>query len=171
MPFTTKPSSCEGCPAYLTGKGFVEPSGKQEARWILLGHGPDEVEARVGRAFTEETAAGHRMHKWLRRAGYQLADVMLSHTVLCWLPGTLRPTPRGQRDPTQAELQHCWKVHLEPLLRGMPKTHIVPVGAAAARWFLGKETVQKYFGTTQILELPNPTTQNSVQHSKKRGNL
>lgn len=157
MAFADQPSGCLGCPASGYSLGFVEPRGSGGTRWLFLGQGPGETEANTGRAFHENAPAGHRLAKWRRRAGMQDSDCTIGNLVQCWLPKTKSPSPRGNRDPTQAEIQWCWNAHVGPVVHRMVAgggVHVVPVGAPAASWLLGVEKVGKYMGTTSMVELP-----------------
>lgn len=158
MPFTDQPKKCEGCPSHKKGSfGFVEPRGPKEARWLFLGQGPGETEANTGRAFHESAPAGHRLAKWRRRAGIQDTESVISNIIMCWLPKTCTPSPRGNRDPSREEIQWCWNSYVGSFVHRMVArggVHVVPVGVPAASWLLGVEKVGKYMGTTSIVELP-----------------
>ena len=157
MAFADHPAGCRGCDADKYGLGFVEPRGTGGTTWLFLGQGPGETEANTGRAFNENAPAGHRLAKWRRRSGFQDSDCTIGNLVQCWLPKTKSPSPRGNRAPTKAESQWCWNAHVGPAVHRMAargRLHVVPVGAPAASWLLGREKVGKYMGTTQEVELP-----------------
>lgn len=150
------PAGCRGCPADKYGLGFVPPHGKPDAPFAFLGSGPGETETHQDRPFTETAPSGWRLAKWRRRAGMQDANVWLGHAVQCWLPKTRYPTPRGQRDPTEAEIRHCWQAHVGPAVHALAAagSHLIPVGTPATRWILGVESTMKYVGTHIEVSLP-----------------
>ncbi len=155
-----KPPPCVQCPAYKWGISFVPPTGPTDAKFAVIGQGPGEQEAAFGTPFFEQAPAGWRLSKWIRRSGLQRSGVWIGNVVQCWMPQRKDSRGRGygNREPTHAEVTYCWKAHVGPAMRKLTgQPHLVPVGAASARWFLGipkGKGVEKFMGTTQMVELP-----------------
>ena len=149
-----KPRECADCPAYEWGVGFVPPTSPPEPEVALVGQGPGETEATFSRPFHENGRAGHRLQKMFTRAGFSRRELWVGNVVQCWLPQTRKPFPKGNRTPTPAEVAYCWKTHVKPGLYRYPSlVHVVPVGAPAAKFFLGRDKVGQYMGTTQRVDL------------------
>lgn len=166
MSFRAKPPQCEGCPAYRWGRSFVEPEGTPTSGFVLVGQGPGETEAHTSRPFHPDAPAGFLLTNRLYHSGLQRTEVLLGNLVQCWLPARVeRGVPKGNRDPERAEAQWCWNAHVGPWLHGLQAEgslkHLIPVGAPAAKFLLGlpwDKGVERYMGTSQLVELPEVGT-------------
>ena len=139
--------------------GFVPPEGPLTAQLMYLGQGPGEQEALQSRPFVEVAPAGGRLSQWVHKAGGQRTDALVTNVVWCWKPkGYKAGLPFGNDEPTPAEIDHCYRAHLHPLIDQMPNLRwIIPLGAPAGRWALGVPEGQAYepfVGTTSEKELP-----------------
>ena len=163
MSLTEKPEACKGCPAYEWGVGFVRPkiystANKRTGKLLFIGSGPNESDAYGSQPFHPEDATGGLLTEWLNSTGYQRTQVSLGHIVQCWLPEKKRGIKvYGTRQPTQAEVRHCWNAYVGPWLHSTAWDHIITVGLSSAKWLLGlnwKDGADKYMGTTQKIEIP-----------------
>jgi uracil-DNA glycosylase family 4 len=153
---TPKGPGCKGCPAEHYGVGFVAPTGPRDAQLCVVGQGPGEMEARNDEPFYTEAPSGGMLTKWLYAAGFQRSDTLLTNLVWCWLPER-KPNgiPQGNRNPRPAEIAHCRRVHLDPLLRvwkaSAPRDRhsgLVSVGIPAQDALFSVRG-EKYIGTIQ----------------------
>ena len=151
-----KPMRCEGCPAYDWGEGFVTPENQgQPTKFALIGQGPGEGEARYGRPFHPSAPAGRTLSRWLSAAELGREEALITNIVWCWLPATrTNGLPKGNREPTQAEITHCRSRHLDPLLKEEgyhnESSFIVAVGAPATRSLTkGEGSMERYMGSMQ----------------------
>lgn len=150
-----KPPTCEGCPAYGWGVGFVPPEVPTRQRDLtVVGQGPGETEAHTSRPFHPDAPSGRMLTRWLHEAGWQRTRALITNVVWCWLPEAKpKGIPRGNRSPTAAEVHHCRRAHLDPLLATLqPNDLVVTVGAPATSSLLGVEKVSKYIGTINYRE-------------------
>jgi uracil-DNA glycosylase family 4 len=152
--FASKPKACEGCPAYDWGVGFVPPTGPRNPPEIaVVGQGPGDTEAQESIPFHPDAPSGWRITRWLNQAGLNRSDLAIGNIVQCWLPARkTKGHPTGNREPTQGEVEFCYRKHVGPWLRGMEHLKwVIPVGVPA-RKFLMKESVkdpgqEKWVGT------------------------
>lgn len=156
-----KPTTCQGCPAYSWGIGFIPPSGPLDAEVAFVGQGPGEQEAAFSIPFVEDAPAGWRLTRWIWRAEGQRSKVLLLNVVQCWLPKQHLSATRGKgsREPSWKEMAACWARHVGPFLHGAvlggTLRHIVPVGAPARRWLTqDPESSEAWVGTRMEVELP-----------------
>jgi uracil-DNA glycosylase family 4 len=157
--FAVKPPACSGCPAAEWSVGFVPPTGPHAAAVAFVGQGPGEAEAEFSVPFHPDAASGSRLSKWMHRSGWQRNDVLIGNVVQCWLPES-KPggRPRGNREPTRAEIASCWHRYVGPWLNSLPNlTNVVAVGVPAAKWLLQlpwDRGGERYAGTSTLVELP-----------------
>jgi uracil-DNA glycosylase family 4 len=154
-----KPDSCEGCPAFEWGIGFVPPIGPSNCRIAFVGQGPGESEAYSNVPFHPNAPSGSRLTSWLHLSHFQRCDVGIGNIVQCWLPKTkVKGSGRGNRDPLFSEIQWCWNVHVGEWLKSLPELEwVIPVGVPAAKFLLGipwKKGGERYAGTVTLCELP-----------------
>ena len=150
-----KPLVCMDCPAYSYGVGFVEPEVPKTQRDLtVVGQGPGETEALFSRPFHPEAPSGRMLTRWLNEAGFLRTRVLLTNVVWCWMPAAKpKGFPKGNREPTKAEISYCRRVHLDPLLATLGSDDlIVTVGAPATGSLLQIEGVSKYLGTFNYRE-------------------
>ena len=126
MPVSPKPKSCQGCPAYRLPGGFVPSSGPSDAEVVVVGQGPGRDEAILGKPFVGPS--GMRLDRWLRRAGWQRSELLVTNVVWCHLP--------GNRPPTAEERRICWSRHLGPLIHSAPRKLVIAVGVPAHMTFI-----------------------------------
>lgn len=167
-PLTNKPPSCEECDAYKWGLGFVRPEGPLTGPICFIGQGPGESEAYTSRPFHPEAPAGSRFGHWINGAGLQRVHCPIGNLVWCWLPkGKRGGSGWGNREPTLAEIRHCWTHHSGPwvwewaakaeLPPHLEYPILQPVGVPAIKWILDipwSRGGERYAGTIQLVELP-----------------
>lgn len=100
MAYRNKPSTCQGCPLYDTGRGFVPDDIPANAEYIICGEAPARVECEVGKPFQGQ--AGFVLKEWLIKAVPELQialekkKVGFSNNLKCWPPEvSKRPYPTG----------------------------------------------------------------------------
>lgn len=160
-----KPSSCEGCPAYAYGVGFVKPAGRvDKCRYVVIGQGPGEVEANSNVPFHPNAPAGRTLTRWLGSAGISRHDCTIMNVVWCWMPKyyTKAGTPQKNRAPTGDEIRYCWETHGKPFIGTIGReVELITVGHPATAWVMfgrvadERESlgVDKYMGTLNEVDL------------------
>jgi len=159
-----KPPTCDGCPAQSYGVGWVAPEIPRHIQPTIafVGQGPGETEALYSIPFHPEAASGKMLTEWIHLAGLQRTEVLITNLVWCWLPHHYeRGVPKGSRNPEPEEADHCYRVHLYPLLErlgfGAPGKWVFTVGAPASEYLLELEgSSEPYLGTLTIKDLPRP---------------
>ena len=148
-----KPPSCQDCPAYTWGVGFVPPCGDPTSRLVAIGQGPGEQEAYHSRPFYEHAPSGSKVTEWWHQARLLRSETLFANVVWCWLPkGRRNNIPQGNREPTKGEVQYCTEHHLWPYMRehglyGEDRLWVA-LGTPATRLLSGLEgSVEKYIGT------------------------
>jgi uracil-DNA glycosylase family 4 len=125
-----KPATCQGCPLYERGTGFVPAEGDHLAPLLFVGEIPGYDEAATGRPFVG--AAGSMLERLFRQVGIDRAQVRIANTAQCTPPklwfDSRAPWYRGA-------LEHC-RQYVDPVLHE-PHQVIVPMGATAIRHLLG----------------------------------
>ncbi len=162
MTFSPKPPTCQGCPAYTWGLGFVPPAGPEDPTLVMIGEGPQEDDAYQGQVFFEKSYAGSQLVRRLHLADLPRSRVLMGNLVQCWLPQFKQGTvAKGLRGPTAVEVRWCWNAHLGPRLGELSTSrkprHLLTVGPVASRWFKGMkraEAVEVHYGTTVAHEMP-----------------
>lgn len=165
-----KPDSCRGCDAYEWGVGFVPSAVPRSgtATIAFIGQGPGLTEALYSVPFHPEAPAGKMLTEWIHLAGLQRTEVLVGNLVQCYLPQSkTNGVPKGNRNPTPAEADHCYRAHLYPLLTKLgfdqPDHWLFTVGAPASEYLLQLDgSSEKYLGTVSVVELPVPKEPSSV---------
>lgn len=140
----SKPPTCAGCPAAQVGRGFVPAEGPKDAAIALVGQGPGEQEADLGRPFVGQS--GFSLDRWLVRSGVQRHECHVSNVVWCWLP--------NNRPPSRAEVEHCRAVHWGPALHQLTQLKIVvPIGVPSMKAILGPKATAAWAGVVSEVEL------------------
>jgi uracil-DNA glycosylase family 4 len=143
--------------------GFVPPSVPRSgsATIAFIGQGPGEIEAMYSIPFHPEAPAGKMLTEWIHLAGLQRTEVLITNGVWCWLPAA-KPNgvPKGNRDPTRDEQDHCYRQHLHPLLTKLgfdqPDKWVFTVGASVSKYLLELDgSSEKHLGTVTVKELPH----------------
>ncbi len=105
---TTKPDSCNGCPLYGDGRGYVGDELREGAAVFIVGQNPGADEEAESRPFVGKT--GRSMEKFLRDAGLTRDDVSVGNAIRCRWRGTNELPPITQTI-TKDALKHCWAAH------------------------------------------------------------
>ena len=128
-------ATCRGCPLWKSGTRTVFGEGPQDARLVLVGEAPGDVEDRMGRPFVGP--AGRLLGRALVAAGIPREAVYLSNAVkhFKWRPGRGR---RVVRAPAPAEIAACRPWIEAELARIAPRV-LVCLGAVAAQSLLGPD--------------------------------
>lgn len=125
---------CPKCPQAKTRHRVVFGEGNPEARVMLVGQGPGEVEDHMGRPFVGP--AGKLLDEALEIAGLKREEIWITNTVKCW---TFRREGRRvvNRAPYVGEVRACspW---LEAELRIIRPKIVVCIGGPAAQALIDK---------------------------------
>jgi DNA polymerase len=155
----SKPLTCLECPAYSLGISYTTPRGPKDAEIALIGQGPGEEEARLGKPFVGKS--GWMISKWLRAAKVVERLVYIDNVVRCRLVITNKdgepiPGKTGglqNRTPTMAEMRYCWGVHgLVDLKKVKPKV-VLTAGVPATTMLLGRKGRVGMIGNVFEVEL------------------
>ncbi len=132
-----KPPSCQACPLYTRGEGWVLPEGKLTHGVLIVGEAPGEEEARLSRPFIG--ASGQFLNRVIGRmndpttgAPLQREDFMVANILQC-----RPPENRLTKAPYEFEaLRHC-SGHLRNFLQQHRSSikAIVTLGNQPLRWF------------------------------------
>ena len=139
-----KPLTCKDCPAYSLGIAYVPPRGPKPAKIALIGQGPGEEEARLGKPFIGKS--GYLISQWLKAAGVVEREVWIDNVVRCRLvvtrkDGTPVPGPSGglqNRTPSMKEMKYCWDCHGVKDLEVVKPMVVFSAGVPATTMLLGK---------------------------------
>jgi DNA polymerase len=137
-------ADCTRCSLYRDATQTVFGSGPSDARLMLVGEQPGDVEDRKGEVFVGP--AGHLLDRALEAAGIDREAVYLTNAVkhFKWVP---RGKRRLHKRPDQSEIHACehW---LERELRIVDPELVVAMGATAASALVGpKARVTRDRGT------------------------
>ena len=143
MPFGVKPSLCNDCPAFKSGRSFVPGKGNLSASIALIGQGPGEIEAYQQQPFVGPS--GDQLRSWVRAADIAWHEVWVDNVVRCWLP--------KNRPPTPAESEYCWEAYGGPALRSINPKVVVAVGLPSARQLIHKGIKEPDAGRPEWREL------------------
>lgn len=133
-------AGCQGCPLYEPATQTVFGTGPSDARLILVGEQPGDVEDKKGRPFVGP--AGAVLWECVEAAGVDRGSIYVTNAVKHF-----KHEQRGKRrihqkpDTGEIEACHPWiEAELRSLLsRATPSpTVIVALGAVAARSLLGR---------------------------------
>lgn len=137
--------SCSRCPIACNGTRTVFGEGPADARIMLVGEQPDDVEEQEGRVFVGP--AGQLLDRALAQAQIDRRALYLTNAVKHF-KFDRRGKHRLHQTPTTAEIDHCrWWLDQE---RAMVRPAVVVMlGASAARGILGKSVrLEDYRGST-----------------------
>lgn len=154
-----KPLTCRDCPAFDLGISYVLPRGPKSATLAIIGQGPGEEEARLGKPFIGKS--GYLISQWLRAAVVPEREVWIDNVVRCRLvvtdkDGVPIPGPSGglqNRAPLAKEMKYCWGVHGLPMLREVDPIVVFPAGVPAMTMVLGKRGKLGMIGNVFEVEL------------------
>jgi DNA polymerase len=120
---------CRGCELWEPATQVVFSSGSSDARVVMVGEQPGDVEDKEGEPFVGP--AGKLLRRAIEDAGLALEDVYLTNAVKHF-----RFTPRGKRriheKPNLAQLVAC-RPWLEAEVETVDPDLVVVLGATAAR--------------------------------------
>lgn len=126
---------CPHCPQVKERHRIVPGEGNPEARVMLVGQGPGEVEDRLGRPFVGP--AGKLLDEALGAAGMKREELWITNIIKCW---TFRREGRRavNRAPYAGEVRACapW---LETELRLIQPKIVVCIGGPAAQALIDKK--------------------------------
>lgn len=117
-----KPSSCQGCPAYGDGKGFVPDTIRSDAKVVIWAQGPGESEEQGQRYLGGEQWEAHPPapligktgrildRTFLPLAGLNREDISLANSIRCrW--NHKNQLPPLNRVEVQTAIKHCTQAH------------------------------------------------------------
>lgn len=138
----SKPPTCEGCPRFLSGQGFVPAEGPWEARLVVIGEQPGAQEVQEGRPFVGPS--GKALEKALVRAGTRREAVLITNVRWCGPPSY----PESVKVRTES-IEFCRRVHLQNILDSLTASyhHRLLVGADALEAFTGLTSSVKTHGS------------------------
>jgi uracil-DNA glycosylase family protein len=124
---------CERCDLWKSATQTVFGSGPKNARIMLVGEQPGDVEDREGLPFVGP--AGRVLREALTRAGMSVEDLYLTNAVkhFKWRPQGKR---RIHERPNHEEVLAC-RLWLDLEIRNVHPAIVVALGATAARALLG----------------------------------
>ncbi|MFW6324896.1 MAG: uracil-DNA glycosylase [Desulfovibrionales bacterium] len=111
---------CTRCPLYRSRTNAVPGEGPSDARIILVGEGPGQLEDEQGRPFVGRT--GEFFTTALCKAGFQRSDLLITSAVKC--------RPPGNRFPSKSELTVCRDSWLSPQMDCIRPELVVLLGRA-----------------------------------------
>lgn len=105
-----KPSSCQGCPFYGTGQGFVPDELRPGTEVMVLGQNPGAQEEKDGKPFVGLT--GQMMEsKFLPLAGLDRSRISIGNAIRCRVNSANELPPLDQSE-CRAAVEHCTRAHL-----------------------------------------------------------
>lgn len=131
-------AGCQGCPLYEPATQTVFGSGPRDARLILVGEQPGDVEDRKGRPFVGP--AGAVLWECVEEAGLDRGSLYVTNAVKHF-KHELRGKRRIHQKPDTGEIEAChpWiEAELRALLARGGEPVVVALGAVAARSLLGR---------------------------------
>jgi DNA polymerase len=137
-----KPSSCEGCPLYQSGEGFVPDEVVEGAEVFVLAQNPGSDEEKQGKPMVGKT--GQAMEaKYFPVAGLRRGEnVSIGNTIRCrWKDSNNLPVGRMLANA----VEHCTRAHLK--IPASTKL-VVAQGALAAKLVSGDPnlSIEKWRG-------------------------
>ncbi len=125
---TEKIKNCSACQLATTRMNVVPGEGSIYSPIVFVGEGPGEEEDKSGRPFVGR--AGKLFDKILESVDFDRKDLYIANIVKC--------RPPNNRVPALDEVEACSPYLLSQIATIDPKI-IVPLGATAMKFFLGKE--------------------------------
>jgi uracil-DNA glycosylase family 4 len=116
---------CTQCPLSQTRTHVVFGEGDAEARIMLVGEGPGEVEDQQGRPFVGP--AGQKLGEVLASVEINREDVYITNIVKC--------RPPENRVPNKTEMEACFP-YLEAQIALINPRLIISLGNTPTQWFL-----------------------------------
>ena len=116
---------CTACSLSATRTNVVFGEGAAQARLMMVGEGPGEVEDTTGRPFVGP--AGQKLDEVLDSVGLRREDVYITNIVKC--------RPPGNRVPARGEMETC-SPYLEAQIALIQPSLIVALGNTPTQWFL-----------------------------------
>ena len=120
--------NCNACQLATTRKNTVPGEGSIYSPIVFVGEGPGEEEDKTGRPFVGR--AGKLFDKILESVGFDRKNLYIANIVKC--------RPPNNRVPAPDEVEACSPYLLAQIATIDPKI-IVPLGATAMKFFLGKD--------------------------------
>ena len=117
--------SCTACPLSATRTNVVFGEGATQARLMMIGEGPGEVEDTTGRPFVGP--AGQKLDEVVNSVGLRREDVYITNIVKC--------RPPGNRVPARIEMETC-APYLEAQIALIQPALIVALGNTPTQWLL-----------------------------------
>ncbi len=125
---TERIKNCNACQLATTRTNAVPGEGSICSPIVFVGEGPGEEEDKTGRPFVGR--AGKLFDKILESVGFDRKDLYIANIVKC--------RPPNNRVPELDEVEACSPYLLAQIATIDPKI-IVPLGATAMKFFLGKD--------------------------------
>jgi len=116
---------CTACSLSGTRTNVVFGEGAVQARLMMVGEGPGEVEDTTGRPFVGP--AGQKLDEVMDSVGLRREDVYITNIVKC--------RPPGNRVPARGEMETC-SPYLEAQIALIQPLLIVALGNTPTQWFL-----------------------------------
>jgi len=127
-------AGCTGCPLHLDTTQTVFGQGRSDARLVLVGEQPGDVEDKQGRPFVGP--AGAVLWSCVQEAGIERDQLYATNAVKHFKHEDRGPR-RLHKKPTAGEVEAC-RAWLEAEVAAVRPTVIVALGATAARAVLGR---------------------------------
>ena len=135
-----KPPSCEGCPLFTLGEGFMRPRGTGHYGVMLIGEALGQREAEAGSPFIGP--AGKTLREACDWGGLDPDGFTIANAVWCRPPNN---ELEGQPYEPGATA-HCYTAHLKPLIDTTNPKVLVPMGKVATRSLLGLDQILRTRG-------------------------
>jgi uracil-DNA glycosylase family 4 len=132
-----KPDSCQGCPLYEKGEGYVRGAGSPYPDLLIIGEAPGANEALQGKPFCG--GAGRVLGALLSSGNIVRDNCYVTNIIKCRPPGN-HITPY-----MPAAGKHC-RQYLDRELAEHPNANIVLLGETALNGLLGKKSITKHRG-------------------------
>jgi len=116
---------CTDCALSSTRKSVVFGEGTPQARLMMVGEGPGEVEDTTGRPFVGP--AGQKLDEVMGSVGLRREDIYITNIVKC--------RPPGNRVPARGEMEAC-APYLEAQVALIQPALIVALGNTPTQWLL-----------------------------------
>ncbi len=157
-------SSCTRCDLHQTRTQTVFFRGNSQAKLMILGQSPDDVEDRAGQPLVGK--AGALLDKMLTSIGLSDQDVYIAHLLKC--------SPPAHREPTSCELEACGHFLNQQIQWIMPKL-ILALGDFVGNFLLGtsasfdtlRSTLHHYDNTPLIVTYHPNFLLNNPQFKKQ----
>ena len=128
-------SSCRGCDLSENGSNPVFGAGPPDARVMIIGEQPGDIEERRGQPFVGP--AGKLLDRALERAAIDRRQVWVTNSVLHFKFTQSAPTKRRIHQTPNAEEVAACKPWLEGQLNRLRPELVILLGATAAKSLLG----------------------------------